>query len=114
MSDTTVPAAYAADTDRVPVGLTGGHRDRYLKPRTLTAPNLSVPLRRLRPPRLPLLPARHRRDPLNAILLRTLDGRPPRYSKDGSSRSPRLAAQECSVNAAVRRQACARPLSKHP
>lgn len=30
MSDTTVPAAYAADTDRVPVGLAGGHRARYL------------------------------------------------------------------------------------
>lgn len=30
MSDTTVPAAYTADTDRVPVGLTGSQRDRYL------------------------------------------------------------------------------------
>jgi len=30
MSDTTVPVTYAADTDRVPVGLTGSHRDRYL------------------------------------------------------------------------------------
>jgi hypothetical protein len=27
MSDTTVPAAYTADTDRVPVGLTGSHRE---------------------------------------------------------------------------------------
>ncbi|WP_225343348.1 hypothetical protein, partial [Mycobacterium avium] len=30
MSDTTVPTEYHADNDRVPVGLTGGHRDRYL------------------------------------------------------------------------------------
>lgn len=27
MGDTTVPAAYATDTDRVPVGLTGSHRE---------------------------------------------------------------------------------------
>lgn len=30
MSATTIPANYTAETDRVPVGLTGMHRDRYL------------------------------------------------------------------------------------
>lgn len=69
MSDTTVSAAYAADTERVPVGLTGSHRDRYLNLEAAT--NLSVPLRRLWPPRLPLLQVRHRRDPLITILQRT-------------------------------------------
>ena len=111
MSDTTVPVTYAADTDRVPVGLTGSHRDRYL---TLEPTNLSVPPQRLWPPRLPLLQARHRRDPLITILLRPLEGRPSRCSKDAHSRSSRLADQERSVNIAVRQQAFARPLSKHP
>ena len=30
MSGNAIPADYTADTDRVPVGLSGTHRDRYL------------------------------------------------------------------------------------